>query len=167
MLLASVDPPAAQLAMNRTWHLPFRWVSDPHGTQLAKPLSAWNSQERGGLFHPLVALVSPDGQLLVEHRSRDFADREDDEDVLNALRALDLPARPAATAWDPGVDPEPTPSAFRTEAFGPYFRGIRITSQALTGRMRDEQDADELRRTERMAASFLEAWETRRDGATS
>ena len=162
VVLASVDPPAAQLAMNRTWHLPFRWVSDPDGSRLAAPLDVWNADERGGLFHPLVLLVAPDGDRVVEHRSRDFADRDDDEDVLDALRALRLPARPEPAAWQPGIEPEPTQNAFRTQAFGPYFRGIRFVSRALAGRMRDEQDADELRRTERMSGSFLDAWNERR-----
>ena len=165
MVLASVDRPAAQLAMNRTWHLPFRWVSDPDGSRLAKPLDAWNDAERGGLFHPLVLLVAPDGRTLVEHRSRDFADREDDADVLEALRELGLPARPLPPAWAPDVEPEPTPSAFRVEAFGPYFRGIRFACLALSGRMRDEHDAEELRATQRMAGSFLDAWKTRREQA--
>ena len=79
--------------MNSTWHLPFRWVSDPKGERLARPLDAWNADERGGLFHPLVQLVGPDGQQLLRHRSRDFADRRDDADVLDALKELELPAR--------------------------------------------------------------------------
>ncbi|MEX2289058.1 MAG: hypothetical protein WD794_01870 [Mycobacteriales bacterium] len=162
-MLASVDPPAAQWAMNRTWHLPFRWVSDSDGTRLAIPLEIWNPDERSGLFHPLVTLVAPDGRRLVEHRSRDFVDRADDQDVFDALRELELPARAEAAPWDPGLVPEPTPNAFRTDAFGAYFRGIRSASRALTGRMRDEQDAGELRRTGRMAESFLESWQERRD----
>ena len=162
-MLASVDPPAAQRAMNDTWHLPFRWVSDADGSRLAKNLHAWNDSERGGLFHPLVLLVAPDGRTLVEHRSRDFADREDDSDVLDALRALGLPPRSAPPPWSPDVAPEPTDSAFRVDAFGAYFRGIRFNMRALVGRMHDERDAEELRATERMAASFLDAWRTRRE----
>ncbi len=157
MVLASVDPPAAQLAMNRTWQLPFRWVSDPGGEALARPLDSWNADERGGLFHPLVLLVAPDGERLVEHRSRDFADRDDDSDVLAALDRLGLPPRDEPAPWDPGVEPQPTPNAFRPDAFGPYFRGIRFMSLALAGRMREPDDQEELRRTERMAASFLDA----------
>jgi hypothetical protein len=165
VVLASVDPPAAQLAMNRAWHLPFRWVSDPDGSRLAKPLEAWNDAERGGLFSPLVLLVAPDGRTPVEHRSRDFADRPDDRDVLEALRDLGLPPRPVPPAWSPEVEPAPTAGAFSVDAFGPYFRGIRFATKALAGRMHDERDAGELRTTEQMAISFLDEWKTRRETA--
>jgi hypothetical protein len=162
VLLASVDPPAVQLAMNRTWDLPFRWVSDPDGTRLGQPLDAWNAGDHGGLFSPLVLLVAPDGRQLVRHRSRDFADRPDDDDVLSALRALALPALPPQEPWAPeGVEPQPSDVAFRPSSFGAYFRGIRFATKALAGRMRDEGDAEEVRRTERMAASFLAAHKER------
>lgn len=163
VVLASVDPPEAQVAMNRAWDLPFRWVSDPGGERLAQPLGAWNAEDRGGLFHPLVLVVAPDGEVPVEHRSRDFADRPDDSDVLDALAALQLPARPVPRGWSPaGVEPQPTDNAFRPEAFGAYFRGLRFGTRALAGRMRDDQDAAEVRQTSEMAASFLDAWAQRR-----
>jgi hypothetical protein len=163
VVLASADPPAAQLAMNRTWHLPCRWVSDPDGERLGRPLGSWNPDERGGIFLPLVLLVAPDGQVVVRHRSRDFADREDDRDVLAALAELQLPPQPVPPAWSPaGVEPQPTDSAFRPEAFGAYFRGLRSGTRALAGRMRDEHDAAELRQTSEMAGSFLDAWTQRR-----
>ena len=164
VVLASVDPPAAQLAMNQSWHLPFPWVSDPDGERLAKPLDTWNPDERGGVFHPLVLLLAPDGEVLLRHRSRDFADRPDDHDVLAALEVLGLPARVVPAPWSPaGVNPHPTGAAFRPDAFGAYFRGLRLGTQALVGRMRDEQDAAEVRGTSQMAGSFLDAWTRRRD----
>lgn len=162
-MLASVDPPEAQLAMDRTWHLPFRWVSDPGGERLAKPLDSWNAAERGGLFHPFVLLVAPDGREVVRRRSRDFADRDDDAALLDALRGLDLPSRPEPEPWRPeGVEPRPTDGAFPPEAFGPYFRAIRFVGKALEGRMRDEADAEEARATTAMGDSFLAAWKERR-----
>jgi hypothetical protein len=164
VVLVSGDPPAAQLAMNERWHLPFRWVSDPGGERLATPLDAWNPQERGGVFHPLVLLVAPGGEVLVRHRSRDFADRPDDSDVLEALGALGLSAREVPLPWAPGgFQPQPTESAFRPDAFGAYFRGLRLGTRALAGRMRDEQDAAEVRQTSEMAGSFLDAWSRRRE----
>jgi hypothetical protein len=166
VVLASVDPPSGQLAMNERWHLPFRWVSDPRGERLARPLDAWNPDERRGVFHPLVLLLSPDGDVLVRHRSRDFADRPDDGDVLEALSSLHLPSREVPSAWAPeGVHPEPTESAFRPEAFGAYFRGLTFGTKALAGRMRDEQDEAEVRQTSDMAASFGDAWTRRRQAA--
>jgi hypothetical protein len=164
-VLASVDPPAAQLAMNATWHLPFRWVSDPGGEQLARPLEAWNAADHGGVFHPLVLLLAPDGRTLVEHRSRDFADRASDDDVLSALRELSLPPLDPPPPWDPGVAPQPTESAFRPDAFAAYFRGVRFSSLALAKRMRDDGDRAEVAQTESMAASFLQAWKERRAAA--
>lgn len=162
--MASVDPPAAQLAMNKRWHLPFRWVSDPDGERLAEPLKAWNPVGRDGMFHPLVLLLASDGEVLVWHRSRDFADRPDDHDVLEALGALGFPARALPAPWSPdGVDPQPTDGAFRAEAFGAYFHGLRMGSQALAARMQDEQDDAEVRATTEMAGSFLYAWTRRRD----
>ena len=149
--------------MNERWHLPFRWVSDPDGERLGKPLDAWNPDERGGVFSPLVLLVAPDGREVLRQRSRDFADRtEDDAQVREALRGLALPPLPVPPPWDPGVAPEPTPTAFRPEAFGPYFRGIRFATYALTRRMQDERDAAETRALTAMAGSFLDAWKERR-----
>ncbi len=159
-----MDSPSAQLAMNRSWHLPFPWVSDPAGERLGHPLDAWNPDERGGLFHPLVLLVAPDGRELVRHRSRDFADRADDSDVLDALRRLGLPPLDVPSPWAPdGVAPDPTDGAFRVEAFGPYFRALRFGMRALAPRMQDERDAAELRQTSDMAQSFLAAWSRRRE----
>jgi len=150
--------------MNQAWHLPFPWVSDPDGERLAKPLDAWNAEERGGLFHPLVLLLSPDGRELVRHRSRDFADRADDSDVFDALRELALPSRPVPAPWAPqGVVAEPTGKAFRVAAFGPYFRGLMFGTKALAPRMTDETDAAEVRQVSAMASSFLEAWASRRE----
>ena len=149
--------------MNSTWHLPFRWVSDPDGERLAQPLDAWDPGERGGLFHPLVLLVGPDGQEVLRHRSRDFADRRDDADVRSALDDLGLQSRSVPGGWSPeGVARQPTEGAFRPEAFGPYFRGVLFGARALVGRMCDEQDAAEVQRNVDMAASFTEAWKQRR-----
>lgn len=126
----------------------------------------WNADERGGIFSPLVLLLAPDGRELLRHRSRDFADRGDDSDVLDALRGLGLPAVAVPPPWQPpGVAPQPTESAFRPEAFGPYFRGLRFGTRALAGRMRDPDDRAELETTSEMAASFRQAWKERRAAA--
>ncbi len=154
--------------MNRTWHLPFSWISDPEGRRLARPLDAWNADERGGLFHPLILLLSPQGEVVMRHRSRDFADRADDSDVLAALAELDLPSVPVPPPWQPpGLEPEPTPNAFPAEAFGTYFRALRFGTYALAGRMRHEEDRADVLATMHMAGSFLQAWNERRTASST
>ena len=105
-MLASTDPPEVQLAMNRTWHLPYRWVSDPDGSRLAKPLDAWD--EDASIFRPVVVVVAPDGTEVFRELSRDFTDRPDDEPILAAVEALGLDPVPLPTPWDPpDIGPRP------------------------------------------------------------
>lgn len=159
MVLASVDPPEVQLAMDHTWHLPFRWASDPDGTRLAKPLDAWDTD--ASIFRPVVVVVAPDGREVFRELSRDFTDRTDDEPVLTAIEALGLPALPEPAPWAPeGVAPQPSKRAFKPSSFIPYFRAIRFNTMALSDRMVDDRDRDLLVTEQRMAESFLGAFDT-------
>lgn len=121
----------------------------------------WNPNERGGIGWPALMLFGPDGRETYRMRSRDFADRPGDEDLLTAVRELGLspvrlgPAPPAA-------EPEEHEAALRVEAFGPYFRGIRFGTVALTRRLSDEGDRNEALAMSEMAGSFLDAWKQRR-----
>jgi hypothetical protein len=159
VVLASVDPPEVQLAMNRTWHLPFRWASDPDGTRLARPLQAWDDD--ASIFRPVVVIVAPDGREVFSELSRDFTDRPDDEPMLTALEGLGLPALPAAPEpWSPeGVEPRPSERVFKPASFIPYFRAIRFNTTALAERMVDERDRAEVQHQTAMATSFLGAFD--------
>ena len=157
MVLASVDPPEVQVAMNETWFLPFRWVSDPGGTSWARPLDAWNPDRE--VFKPLVLAVAPDGREVFRELSRDFTDRPDDEPILSALESLGLDPVEIPT-WRPSdVDPRPSDKAFRPSSFIPYFRAIRMNTMALAERMLDERDREQLVAEQHMAESFLAAFD--------
>ncbi|TYP86562.1 hypothetical protein BD833_109167 [Blastococcus xanthinilyticus] len=157
-MLASVDPPEVQLAFDRTWHVPYRWVSDPDGSRLAKPLGAWDSD--ASIFRPVVLAVAPDGSEAFRELSRDFTDRPDDEPVLAAVEALELPALAEPAAWAPeGIEPRPSKRAFTPASFIPYFRAIKFNTMALAERMRDEGDRHEVRTENAMASSFLDAFD--------
>jgi hypothetical protein len=158
VVLASVDRPEVQLGMNRTWHLPFRWASDPDGEQLARPLGAWDTDE--SIFRPIIVAVAPDGREVFRELSRDFTDRTDDEPLLSAVEALGLPAAPPFPPWAPdGVAPQPSKRAFRPASFIPYFRAIRFNTMALGQRMVDDRDREQLLAEQRMAESFLAAFD--------
>ena len=112
-------------------------------------------------------MVAPDGHEAYRYRSRDFADRPaDDDDLLGAVRSLDLPRLdPPPPPWQPVADPIEDPGALRVDAFGPYFRGIRYAAAALSGRLVDAADRREALAMSAMANSFLDAWKVRRQTA--
>lgn len=159
MVLASVDPPEVQLAFDRTWHVPFRWVSDPEGRRLARPLGAWD--EGASIFRPVVLVVAPDGSEVYRELSRDFTDRPDDEPILTAIEDLRLPPLSSPPeAWQPaGVTLRPSRRAFTPASFIPYFRAIRFNTLALSERMVDPRDREQVLTEHRMADSFLGAFD--------
>ena len=143
--------------MNETWLLPFRWVSDPGGTSLAQPLGAWNPDRE--VFRPLVLAVAPDGREVFRELSRDFTDRPGDEPVLAALESLGLAPVEIPPWRPPDVVPQPSEKAFQPASFIPYFRAIRMNTMALAQRMVDDRDRDQLEAEQRMAESFLAAFD--------
>jgi len=158
-VFASVDPPPVQLAVNHTWHLPFRWISDPDGQRLARPLEAWDAKAE--IFRPIVLALAPDGREIFRELSLDFTDRPDDEPILAAIEGLDLPARAVSPPWAPeGVEPQPSKRAFKPGSFIPYFRAIRFNTLALSERMVDARDREQLLTEHHMADSFLAAFDT-------
>lgn len=104
--------------------------------------------------------VAPDGTEVFRELSRDFTDRTDDEPFLTALEGLGLPALPEPAPWAlEGVEPRPSKRAFTPGSFIPYFRAIKFNTLALTDRMRDDRDREEVRAEHRMAVSFLDAFD--------
>lgn len=159
-----VDPPERNAALVRRWRLPFPIVSDPGGGRWLQPLDLWNAGERGGIAVPSITLVLPDGEWAYHHRSRDFADRPDDGELIGRLAATGLPALdPAPPPWEPDAVPEDHPDAMRTGGWSMYMRGVRSASAALAARAGDGPAHQEATAMTRMAASFLAAWEQHRE----
>ena len=161
VVAVSVDSPGRNEALRQRWHLPFPVVSDPGGEQWLQPLGSWNPNERAGIAWPALITFDPEGREIDRVRSRDFADRPSDDDLLAAVRSLALP-RIALGPAAGSADPEEHGDAFRVDAFGAYFRGIRSGVGALIGRLGTEDDRAEARAMTDMAASFLDAWRDRR-----
>lgn len=153
----SVDPPGRNAAMVARWHLSFGVESDPGGERFLHPLDLWDDVDPRQIGIPAVIVLAPDGTEVYRHRSRDFADRPDDADVMAALAPLRLPAiRP--DPWQPAVEAEEHPGAFRADAFGHYHRGVMFAMAAVARRMTEDADRSEAETLARQASSFLEAW---------
>ncbi len=164
MIALAVDSEARNAALAVRWHLPFRVTSDPDGERFLKPLDLWNADERGGIAVPALLLISPQGEEVLRSRSRDFADRIHDEDVLLALERQGYPPLdPPPPAWQSKVEPEVDGGAYRSELLGPYFRGNRFAAVALSLRVKDPSALEEIKAHEKMSSSFLAAWKARRE----
>lgn len=159
----SVDSPGRNAALAARWRLPFPVLSDPGGVEVLQPLDLWNPNERGGIGWPAVVLFGRDDHEVRRFKARDFADRPAaNDDLFEAVRALDLPALHRVAPWVPDVEPVEDPAALRVDAFGPYFRGIRFGTRGLAGRLVDDRDRAEAAAMSEMAAAFLDAWRIRR-----
>ncbi len=100
MIAVVVDPDGRNAAMADRWHVPFRIVSDPGGERFLKSLDLWNALERGGIAMPALLVISPQGEEVFRVRSRDFADRVNDEDALSTLEKQGYPPLdPPPPAW--------------------------------------------------------------------
>ncbi|MBW8827661.1 MAG: redoxin domain-containing protein [Acidobacteria bacterium] len=156
-----VDPPGRNEALRQRWRLPFPVVSDPGGERFLQPLDMWNPDEHDGIAWPTLAVFDPDGAEIYRMRSRDFADRPNDTDLLDAVRSLTLPPISLDPAG-PTAEPVEDRVAFRPDAFGAFFRGMRSGLTGLARRLTNEEDRVEAQALADMASSFLDAWRDRR-----
>ncbi len=164
----SVDSPEANAAMATRWKLPFKLLSDPGGENILRPLGIFDPDERDGIAVPTLYVISPQGEVLSEVGSRDFADRIHDEDVIGTVEAQDWPGI-EAPAWVPDVEPTPEPvaGAVPVAAYIPYFKGNQFGAYAVRSRLDPETEKnarDELLAHMRMSASMVEAFETHLGG---
>lgn len=121
----------------------------------------WNPDERGGIAWPTLGVFDANGRETYRMRSRDFADRPTDEDLVAAVQSLALPPI-ALDPAPPGAEPEEDGAAFRADALGGFFRGIRSGVTGLATRLQTDADQTEARAMAQMASSFLDAWRDRR-----
>src|SRR5919201_555448 len=94
-----VDPPDQNAAMVDKLVLPFPVLGDTDGAVMPS-LDAWDEDE--GIGRPIIIVVDSDGREALRIRSRDFADRPDDSDVLEALDQLGHPPRVDTLPVRPG-----------------------------------------------------------------
>lgn len=150
-----IDSPAQNAAMVEKLALPFPILSDSDGTTAIKPLDAWNAE--GNMAKPAIIVVTPNGTEAYRYVGVDFADRPGDDEVLAAIKGLDL----SPVDGDDGVldhlEPEPSGRAMSLPDLGVYMRGVRFAMMALAGRARDDFDRSEAERTAKMAERFIAA----------
>jgi hypothetical protein len=76
-----------------------------------------------------VFVIAPDSREVFRQVGRDFADRVTEDELLEEVHALGLPATDQPTLT-PG-EPEPGPNAMPVHALLPYCRGAKFAAKAM------------------------------------
>lgn len=161
VMAVSVDDEVRQAGMFARWPTPnVQYLSDPGGERILKPLGLFDPEERGGIALPALLVLDPEGNEVYRYQGRDFADRTHDDDVIEALVALDLPALSEPPAGGPtGIEvPGDLDRYFDPDQLWPYFRGNRFGAVAIGGRTEDREFRAIAREHRLMADGILDAW---------
>ena len=161
MIALSVDSEERQAAMFARWPTPHvTYVSDPGGERYLQALDLYDPDERGGIALPALLVVDPEGNETFGYRGGDFADRRHDDDVIEALEALDLGPvdPPSGGPVVEGADVAQS-GAFQPDMLGLYFRGNRMAAVAIQGRLGRTEAGLVAREHRIMCEGILDAWE--------
>lgn len=125
----SIDSPEQNAAMVEKLLLPFPLLSDPDRSRMIEPMGVADPKDAREIARPAMILIDPEGSERSRFVSRDYADRLPNDEVLERIRALNLPGTDQPT---PDVGPsEPGASAMPFEGLFYYLRGARFAAQAM------------------------------------
>jgi hypothetical protein len=153
----SADTPPMNTAVAEKLALPFPYLSDADRSNAIAPLGFADEKDPREIARPGAVIISPGGQVLYEKVGRDYADRPEEDVLLEELESLHL----AATAQTPPElgRSEPGEKAMPYEGLPHYFRGAKFAALALRRRHRDmsnEFDAD-VKEYVKMVERYLDA----------
>lgn len=153
----SADTPAQNSAVMEKLALPFPILSDPDRDQAITPLGFADEKDPRQISRPGVVIVAPDGEIAHRHEGRDFADRPDEDSLLEALGELGL--EPTSQDTPQIGEAEAGEKAISIEALFPYLRGARFAVLAVRSRHRDlgAEFKDDTKGYIQMVDRYLEA----------
>lgn len=160
VIAISVDDNDRTAAMFDRWPTPnVLYVSDPGGEKYLQAMDMWDPADRNGLALPGLFVIDPDGNEAFGYRGNDFADRRHDDDVFDALEALNLDAIDAPAGGPVVADVEVAQKgAFTPKLFGPYFTGNKFSGLAIAMRAEGEEAKRLGHEHRQMSEAMLDAW---------
>jgi hypothetical protein len=153
----SADTAPMNAAVVEKLALPFPILADPDRDRAITPLGFADEGDPRQISRPGTVIISPEGDVVYSVIGRDYADRPDEDVLLEELADLGL----GPTTQDPpevGVV-EAGPKAAVVEELIPYFRGAKFAVLAARSRYRDvgEEFRDDLKRWVKMVERYTEA----------
>lgn len=153
----SADTPPMNTAIVEKLALPFPVLSDSDRAEAITPLGFADEKDPRQISRPGTVIIDPDGEIAFSVTGRDYADRPNEDDLLEALEGLGLPA----TNQDPPElgESQAGEKAMAYEGLPHYFRAAKFAVLAVRGRYRDlsEEFADDTKRYVQMVERYLEA----------
>jgi hypothetical protein len=153
----SADTAPMNTAIVEKLALPFPVLSDPDRAEAITPLGFADEKDPRQISRPGTVIIDPDGEIAFSVTGRDYADRPDEDDLLEALEGLGLPA---TTQEPPELgESQPGEKAMAYEGLPHYFRAAKFAVLAVRGRYRhlSEEFADDTKRYVQMVERYLEA----------
>lgn len=159
VIAVSGDDDVRQTGMYARWPTPhIRYVSDPDGQRILRPLGLFDPEERGGIGRPAMLVLDPDGREVYRYVGRDFADRTTDDAVLAAVAGLGLDPIEPPVGGPVGDVPADLGGFFAPASLLPYFRGNRFAAVAISRRVSDPDALAVAIEHRDMCDATLDAW---------
>ena len=155
----SADTPPQNAAVMQKLALTFPILSDVDRQAAITPLGFADEKDPRQISRAGVVIVDTKGDIVHRSVGRDYADRPDEDELIEALRRLDLGPtsqdRPAVGMIEAGE------KAIPLEGIPHYLRGAKFAALALRGRYRDLSDEfrDDAKAYVQMVDRYLEAIE--------
>jgi len=153
----SADTAPMNTAIVEKLSLPFPVLSDPDRSEAITPLGFADEKDPRQISRPGTVIIDTNGEVAFSTTGRDYADRPNEDTLLEALEGLGLPA---TTQTPPELgESQPGEKAMAYEGLPHYFRGAKFAVMALRGRHRDlsEEFTDDTKRYLQMVERYLEA----------
>jgi hypothetical protein len=153
----SADTPPMNAAVAEKLALPFPFLADPERDRAITPLGFADEKDPRQISRPGTVIVSPQGEIVFSVTGRDYADRPDEDTLLEEVARLGLDP---TTQGPPEIgDVEPGPNAAVLEELFPYFRGAKFAVLAARSRYREVGQVyrDDLKTWVQMIERYVEA----------
>ena len=153
----SADSPGQNSAVMEKLALPFAVLSDEDRDLAVTPLGFADEKDPRQISRPGVVVISPEGEVVYRYVGRDYADRPDEDEVLDDLGKLGLD--PITQELDEVGPVEHGEKAMAGDGLPHYFRGAKFASLALRSRHRDlgEGFRDDTKAYVQMIERYLDA----------
>jgi hypothetical protein len=137
--------------------LPFPILADPERTGAIEPLGFADERDPRNIAGCGTVIIAPSGEVTFSQRGRDYADRPEEDELLEELAKLELP--PTSQGPPELGEIEPGEKAMPYEGLPHYFRGAKFATLAIRKRHRDlgRELTDDLKSYVQMVERYLEA----------